>query len=174
MLTKFFGWVDILLIVLLALSLTYCNGSPSVIKPETKYSASLVEGMQFPREGSPIFIKKVIGMGGREDWGRWSVDNELILEFSQPLPRKFTLEVEAKGFGPNVDKEAKIVFGKSVRYILLKAGPVTYSIPFENEDDARRVEIIPPLPTAPNKINSQNLDFRRLGVGLISLKIKFN
>ena len=90
------------------------------------------------------------------------------------MPRKFTLEVEAKGFGPNVGKEAKIVFGKSVRYIMLKAEPVKYSIPFENEDDARRVEIIPPLPTAPNKINSQNLDFRRLGVGLISLKIKFN
>ena len=171
-LTKYFGWPDIALVILLALSLTYCNGSPGVVKPETKYYAFLDEGFVFSRPGSPEFIKKMIGMAGREDWGRWSDQDTVILQFSQPLPKSFILELQAKGFGPNIGKATKIVIGKDIQTIELTSDAQTFSVPIETVESISQIQIIPPAPTSPNSLNPANPDTRNLGIGLVSIKLK--
>jgi phosphoglycerol transferase len=171
MLTKYFGWIDIVLVILLALSLTYCNGSPGVVKPETKYLVSLDEGFVFSRPGSPDFIKKMIGLAGREDWGRWSDQDAVILEFTRPLPKSFILELQAKGFGPNVGKATKIIIGKDAHIIQLSADTQTFSVPIDAAESVSQIQIIPPAPTSPNALNSGNPDTRNLGIGLVSMKL---
>lgn len=174
MLTKYFGWLDIILVILLVLSLTYCNGSPGVVKPETKYFSSLDEGFAFSRPGSPEFIKKMIGLAGREDWGRWSDQNVVILQFARPLPKLFILELQAKGFGPNVGKATKIVVGKDTHIIQLTSDTQTFSVPIDAADSNSQIQIIPPAPTSPNALNPGNPDTRNLGIGLVSIKLKNN
>jgi len=172
MLTKYFGWIDIVLVILLALSLTYCNASPGVIKPETKYFVSLDEGFDFSKPGSPKFIKTIIGLAGREDWGRWSDQDTVILQFAQSLPKSFILEIQAKGFGPNVGKATKVVVGKDTQIIRLTSNTQTFSVPIDTAESVSQIQIIPPVPTSPNALNPGNLDTRNLGIGLVSLKIK--
>lgn len=170
-LKRYFGWPDIALGAVVALSLTYCMGSPGVVKPQPKYQASLAEGINFSRPGSPIFIKKFVGLAGREDWGRWSDQDAVILEFAKPLPKSFALEFRAKGFGPNIGKEANIVVGGSRYKIVLTDSLNDYHIAIVNNDSSSRIEIYPPKPASPNSINPQNLDTRNLGIGLANLKI---
>ena len=174
-LTRYFGWLDLLLIAVLTLSLTFCKGSPGVIKPQAKYQSSLASGIEFSRAGSPQFIKKMIGLAGPENWGRWSDQNVVILEFAQALPPKFVIELQAKGFGPNINQDAKLVVGNSSQKIRLTAQPTVFTIPIENWevniDSLNAIQIIPPAPTSPHMLDPANPDTRKLGVGLISLKI---
>jgi phosphoglycerol transferase len=172
MLKKYFGWPDIILGAVVALSLTYCAGSPGVIKPEPKYLASMEEGIDFSRPGSPKFINKFIGLAGREDWGRWSDKDAVILQFSQPLPKSFVLELQAKGFGPNVGKATKIVVGKDIQTIELASNTQTFSVPIDIEESISEIQIIPPAPASPNVVNPGNPDTRNLGIGLVSIKLK--
>ena len=172
MLTKYFGWLDIVLVILLALSLTYCNGSPGVVKPEAKYFASLDEGFVFSRPGSPDFIKKMIGLAGREDWGRWSDQDVVLLQFDHPLPQSFILELQAKGFGPNIGKATKIVIGKDTHFIELTSDTETFTVPIDVADSNSQIQIIPPAPTSPHALNPGNPDTRNLGIGLVSIKLK--
>ncbi len=174
MLTKYFGWLDIILVILLALSLTYCNGSPGVIKPEIKYLASLDEGFDFSKPGSPNFIKAIIGLAGREDWGRWSDQDAVILQFTHPLPKSFILEMQAKGFGPNVSKATKILVGKDTQIIQLTSDTQIFSMPIDTAESVSQIQIIPPAPTSPNALNPGNPDTRNLGIGLVSIKIIYS
>lgn len=172
MLTKYFGWLDIVLVILLALSLAYYNSSPEVIKPETRYFSSLDEGFVFSRPGSPDFIKKMIGLAGREDWGRWSDQDVVILQFTHPLPKSFILELQAKGFGPNVGKATKIIVGKDTHIIQLTGDAQIFSVPINAVESNNQIQIIPPAPTSPNALNPGNPDIRNLGIGLVSIKLK--
>jgi len=171
-LTKYFGRFDLLFVILIALSLTFCNKSPRPVKPEVKYFASLDEGIIFAKEGSPKFIKKINGLASKEDWGRWSEQPEVALEFNNPLPEKFILEIRAQGFGPNIGKETKLVVGDFSSTVVLKANPETFHIPIANQNPTNLIKLIPPEPTSPNAINPQNTDLRQLGMGIISIKIK--
>lgn len=174
-LTRYFGWLDLLLIAVLTLSLTFCKGSPGVVKPQAKYQSSLASGIEFSRAGSPQFIKKMIGLAGPESWGRWSDQDVVVLEFAQELPPRFVIELKAKGFGPNVHQDTKVVVGNSSQKIKLTADPMVFTIPIENhhskDDFLNAVQIIPPAPTSPHMLDAANPDTRRLGVGLISLRI---
>ena len=153
------------------------NAYQSGLKPrfETQfvpYLATLDEGIVFAKEGSPKFIKKINGLAGKEDWGRWSEQPEVALEFTNPLPEKFILEIRAQGFGPNIGKETKLVVGDFSSTVVLKANPETFNIPIANQNPTNLIKLVPPEPTSPNAINPQNTDLRQLGIGLISVKIK--
>lgn len=172
MLKRYIGWPDVFLGVVVALSLTYCVGSPGVVKPESKYFAPMEEGIDFSKPGSPRFIKKMIGLAGREDWGRWSDQDTVILQFSKPLPKSFVLELQAKGFGSNIGKATKIVVGKNIQTIELASNTQAFSVPIDIEEAISEIQIIPPAPTSPNAVNPGNPDTRNLGIGLVSIKLK--
>ena len=47
-----------------------------------------------------------------ESWGAWSISSEVNLKFSIALPSQFDLVLDAKAFGPNVDKDFIVSLGQ--------------------------------------------------------------
>lgn len=167
-----FSIADLVLVCALVLSLTFCTKSPGIIKPETKYSSTLSEGIVFSREGNPQFIKRITGLAGRESWGRWSDQGEVLIEFAEPLPPKqYIFQLEAKGFGANIGANTQVIIGSDTFNILLQSSPEKYSFPVELRAPLSQIKIVPAAPTTPNSLDPNNPDVRRLGIGLIELRI---
>lgn len=167
-----FSIFDLLFIGLLTLSLAYCTKSPGIIKPESKYSSTLSEGIVFSREGNPQFIKRITGLAGREPWGRWSDQDEVLIEFAEPLPPKqYIFQLEAKGFGANIGANTQVILGPDAFNISLQSSPEKFSLPVELRAPVSQIKIVPATPTTPNSLDPNNPDVRRLGIGLIELRI---
>jgi phosphoglycerol transferase len=167
-----FSIVDLLFIALLVLSLAYCTKSPGIIKPESKYSSTLSEGVVFSREGNPQFIKRITGLAGREPWGRWSDQGEVLIEFAEPLsPKNYIFRLEAKGFGSNIGANTQVIVGSEVVNIVLESNPEKFILPVDVKAPLSQIKIVPAAPSSPNSLDSNNPDVRRLGIGLITLSI---
>lgn len=141
-----------------------------------RYEATLAEGIDFKKPGYPTFLAEVSGMSGNENWGRQSDANNgavVKFRFKQPLPRNFTLEITANAFGPNLGKPIKVRVGAVEKTFVHKDGSSagTYSLVFESTNGADTIEIVSPKPTSPAELKMGG-DTRKLGVGLISLKIR--
>ena len=144
---------------------------------DPRYEATLAEGIDFRKPGYPNMLIDVSGMSAYEPWGRWTDgENGAVAKFrfNQPLPRKFTLELEATAFGPNVGQPIKVRAGNNEKDFVVKDPQVleTYRLTFEETSGADTIEILPSKPISPKEIDPQNGDTRKLGVGLISLKIR--
>lgn len=142
-----------------------------------RYEASLADGIDFKRSGYPTFLLEVSGMSGHEAWGRWTDAAEgatAKFRFSQPLPQKFTLEVKAHAFGPNLGLPVKVRVGGLEKEFIVKdpQAPELHLLTFEGVSGADTIEIVPPQPTSPKLLDPQNGDPRMLGVSLVSLQIK--
>jgi phosphoglycerol transferase len=139
------------------------------------YPASIEDGIDFRRDGYPNFLSAVSGIDAQENWGRWSNANlspSVKLVFKESLPKKFTLEMNAIGYGPNINAKTKIQIGDQIQYILLQANAnQPYKLQFENIANVNTIEIDPSKPTSPNQLSVLNSDTRKIGIGLISLKI---
>ena len=112
-------------------------------------------------------------MSGVETWGRWSdanVSPTVKFQFKQSLPTSFTLVLEANAFGPNQKTPITIRAGKVSQMLIIDGAPA-YSLEFKNVK-SDLLEIVPPKPTAPKDVDPPTPDSRKLGIGLITLKIK--
>lgn len=138
-----------------------------------QYQSTLPEGIDFKRDGYPSFLIKVSGVDGREDWGRWTnanLSSSVQLRFKNPLPKKFTLELQVIPFGSN--REVQITIGTDVQNLKLNHSDSTYALVFENPNGCDLIEITPQQHISPKELNPTSTDTRKIGLGLISLKIK--
>ena len=136
-----------------------------------RYESTLVQGIDFAREGYPSFLEKVTGVSQHETWGRWTDAKEATIKFKQKLPEKFTLELIAQAFGPNINNPLTVKVGKAIKEITITTGvPGNYELSFEgiNSDS---LTLVPAKPTTPKSIGV-NEDTRLLGIGLIKLKFR--
>jgi len=177
--------------VLLAATLAACSDEPDAkrapsppakaapaaaagVALEPRYEATLAQGIDFTRPGFPAFLREVQGVSAPEAWGRWTDANlapSARFRFDRPLPRAFTLELRASGLGPNAYEPVRIRAGAIERAITLgNPAQDSYRIDFA-QVDGDLIEIIPPAPLLPRDVSPQNMDPRKLGVGLVSLKI---
>ncbi len=139
-----------------------------------RYEATLAEGIDFKKPGYPSFLAEVSGMSGREEWGRWTDANQgpVKFRFAQPLPKQFTLELQARGFGPNVGQPIKVIVGGLEKSFVAESPQTqTYSVTFEGMDGADSIEIVPPHTASPKDEDPASNDQRKIGVGMILLKI---
>ena len=147
----------------------------SINEIQDTYKADIKDGIDFKREGYPSFLKSISGVDAHEDWGRWSNANlapSIKLVFKDPLPKKFTLEIKAQGYGPNINGKTRVKIGGDIKFILLQSDPnQEQRLEFENPSGADSIEITPPKPTSPNELNYSVSDTRKIGIGLVSLKI---
>ena len=147
---------------------------PSILSP--RYDATLAQGIDFKTGGYPDFLDEVTGMSGREDWGRWTeaaYGAAATFRFKQPLPKKFTLEITGRAFGPNEDQPVRVRVGSIEKTFVMPGSapvPSTYTLLFESTNGADTIEIVPPKPTCPSELKVSH-DTRKLGLGLYSLKI---
>lgn len=177
------------LLLLILVSISFFNGcdttekskkdseitkkTTKAVKLTPKYKASFSEGINFTRIGYPSFILDVTGMSDHEEWGRWTDANRGKLAkftFTKPLPEKFILEIKAKAFGPNVGSHVKVRIGNMEKTFVPKATDSVFEMQFSGVENADTIEIIPPKPTSPFELNV-NKDKRKLGVGLVKMKI---
>lgn len=139
------------------------------------YLATINDGIDFKREGYPSFLKSVFGIDAHENWGRWSNANlnpSVKIVFKDALPKKFTLDLKALGYGQNINGKTRVQVGESVKFVLLQADAnQEHKLQFENPSGADTIEITPPKPTSPNELNYLISDTRKIGIGLVSIKI---
>jgi|ERR1035437_1656097 phosphoglycerol transferase len=142
-----------------------------------RYESTLAEGIDFKKPGYPPFLIDVVGVSGREDWGRWTDANfgpDVKFRFNKPLPKKFILELQAHAYGPNEGKQIKIRAGNIERTVIIKNLPshTVWSVEFDDVVSADTIEITPPNPVLPREIDPNSKDGRKLGLGLVALKIR--
>ena len=140
-------------------------------------SDELADGIDFKQANYPDFLAEVQGVSGYESWGRWTdatANPVAKFVFKQPLPKRFVLEITAGAFKSNMGAPVRVRVGDVVSSFVIT--PNTLEEPshleFETDGTIDTLEIIPPNPASPNEFDQKNKDTRKLGIGLISIKIK--
>jgi phosphoglycerol transferase len=148
--------------------------SGAAAAPAGKYDAKLADGIDFRKPGLPSFLAEMTGISVQEPWGRWSEGPLIQLRFTQPLPRKFTLELTANAFGPNNGQPVKVRVGAIEKTLVINSRPeiATYTLAFETPDNADTIQIIPPKPTSPSELDAKSSDTRKLAIAFVFLRIK--
>lgn len=140
-----------------------------------RYKPSLARGFDFKGKGTySLFIDELHGLSVEEPWGRWSdadVAPYVRFIFSEPLPERFLMELEAWAFGPNVGEELLISVGGRVRSLKIPAESFKVLLQIEaGERPGRSIDFLPPKPASPKELGMSE-DVRRLGIGFISMRI---
>jgi phosphoglycerol transferase len=124
--------------------------------------------------GAPEEVKQFSGISRPESWGRWSnaqLGEEVKIEYNQPLPAKFDLVITAKAFGPNADRPIPVRIGQSVQNLTLGKDVTTTTLHFDNPSRSSTLVIVPPDPQSTNEGNILGHSPRKLGIGMIEIKI---
>lgn len=149
--------------------------SPYDLNNKWSYGDILERGVNFS-DIPPSSLVDVSGLSSIEPWGRWSdanLDRVITLRFNKPLPKRFLLNLKAVAFGPNVTMSTKVKVGAEEKFINIKSdSDKVYSIVFNNQNENNIIQIFPPEPTAPSTLVPASLDSRKIGVGLIEIKIQ--
>ena len=127
---------------------------------------------------------EVSGLAANVDpWGRWTDANlgSAVIGFKRPLPEKFTIELKALAYGPNINKPTIVRVGNQSRTVNFENDPnKIYILDFNTSSFFRSIlsdgkiynlQIVPPQPISPHEIHPTNSDMRKIGIGLISIKI---
>ena len=144
-----------------------------VIETEPRYEATLAEGIDFKRAGLPTFVTKIEGLSSQEDWGRWSDANlspSIKIHFANPLPQKFTLELKERGIFDNTNFPTRVLIGGVEHTFISKKSDQIEALSFSLSKPSNEIEIVPPRPKSAKELGLSD-DARRLGVGIVSIKI---
>ncbi len=171
-----------LFLALIAISHCGCSDKPSPKQPasdvptkstlsDTAYSSPLSEGIDFTKVEYPAFVADIQGISGPEPWGRWTDGDRAIIKFKENLPRAFYLELAVKwAFGPNFKRPIRVRVGTHEQTFTVTQTNEIFRFEFINVQNANTIEIIPPSPISPKSMNMNN-DQRRVGVGLVKLRV---
>jgi phosphoglycerol transferase len=110
-----------------------------------------------------------------EPWGAWSIDRKVVFKFAKPLPRRFDLELTARAFGPNANKDILVHVGEqSSKFQLPATFPKfeTRKIRIDNPNRLSEISIDIPKPVSPKDLGLGD-DGRSLGIGFSMMHIKW-
>lgn len=136
------------------------------------YDSTLAQGIDFRKTGYPSFLMNMSGLSGAESWGRWTDANlgaDAQFRFKNALPQKFKLILEVKDFfGINAGQK-----------ITVRVGDRQQEFSFDSADQIQHVELtFADVGTAntmgisaPKHSEPTATDSRKMGLGLVSLKI---
>lgn len=128
----------------------------------------------FNLPGAPQSVKRYSGISRPEAWGRWSNANlakQVEIEYNQPLPETFDLVITARAIGPNIHRPIPISVGEDKQQLNLGEQATTTTLHFRNPDKLATLVIVPPEPLLSNEGNITGHDPRRLGIGMVDIKI---
>ena len=105
----------------------------------------------------PHYVGAVTGLSGFTvvngvNEGRFSDSMEakrVIIWLSKPLPKKFTLQIQAAAAGPNVGKPLKVKVGKLVKEIVINDKFSMHSLTFDTIGSEYKIEFTPAEPFSP-------------------------
>lgn len=135
---------------------------------------SLIRGeeqhvIDFNRSTWPGVIR-MRGFSSAEAWGTWSSAPEVTIEFSRPLPKKFSINLTGHAFGPNIDKEFIAHVGDNSLGFTLGSKDSEKELNIDNPGRSNVIRITIPSATSPLQLGIGE-DRRLLGIGLIKLSI---
>jgi len=128
----------------------------------------------FNLPGAPQTVKNFSGISRPEAWGRWSNANlapEVKIEYREPLPESFDLVITARAIGPNIHRPIPVSVGKEIQLLNLAEQASTTTLHFRNPQHATTLVIAPPEPIVSDEGNIIGHDPRRLGIGMVEIKI---
>jgi phosphoglycerol transferase len=137
-----------------------------------KYHA---DAIAFMLPGMPEQVKAITGVSSVEDWGRWSDANlapTVNIDYVDPLPSAFDLVLRARAYGKNVGEPISVRVGNQEQFVTLSEQDTTVTLRFDNPAGARNISITPPAPTEPQEGASGGFVPKKLGIGLVSLKVE--
>lgn len=132
------------------------------------------DSFKFDVPGAPLAVKAFSGISRPESWGRWSNANlapEVTIEYARPLPPSFDLVIRAKAFGPNARHPIPVRIGDQQQMLTLGHEVSTVTLRFNNPAGSRQLVIAPPEPELSNEGNIIGQDPRKLGIGLVNIKV---
>lgn len=124
----------------------------------------------FKRTVWPGMILSMEGLSKPEAWGAWSSGRVVTFEFLRPLPEKFSVQLQAFAFGPNVGNDFVAQVGENKVSFKLGEFPEERLLEFYNPNNSRTIKITIPLPISPNELGLGD-DDRKLGIAFLKLKI---
>lgn len=142
-----------------------------------------MDGFSLSKIGPPLYrlnfstqnqlegVKSIKGLSPAETWGAWSNGNEVVMEFSSPLPEKFNLRFMAHAFGTNVGEQFWVQVGSEKKFFTLTSADQEISIPIDNPTNSKLIYIHIPSPVSPKQLGFSE-DKRTLGIGLSSMSIE--
>ncbi|QHM76839.1 Phosphoglycerol transferase I [Mixta theicola] len=132
------------------------------------------ESFRFDLPGAPLAVKQFSGISRPEAWGRWSNANlapQVAIDYVQPLPPRFDLVIRAKAFGPNAQRPIPVRVGGQQQTMTLGHQLTTVTLHFTNPQGDSQLVITPPQPQLSNQGNIIGQDPRKLGIGLVDIKV---
>lgn len=138
---------------------------------DIRYSA---DSFRLDVPGAPQSIKRFSGISRPESWGRWSNANlapEVKIEYVDPLPPKFDLVITARAYGANVHRQIPVRVGDQQQLLSLGETFSTHTLHFDNPTATHQLTIAPPEPQLSNIGNITGQDPRKLGIGMVEIKI---
>lgn len=142
-----------------------------IVDNDIRYKA---DSFVFNVAGAPEEVKQFSGISRPESWGRWSnaqLSEEVTIEYKAPLPKKFDLVITAKAFGDNANRPIPVRVGNEEQTLVLGHDVTTTTLHFDNPADADTLVIVPPDPVATNEGNILGHSPRKLGIGMVEIKI---
>ncbi|RWR00931.1 phosphoglycerol transferase I [[Pantoea] beijingensis] len=125
--------------------------------------------------GAPQTVKRFEGISRAEEWGRWSNANlapEVKIEYIDPLPQNIDVVITARAIGPNVHRPIPVSLGNEKQMLTLGETDSTTTLHFRNPQKSNTLVIAPPEPLASNEGNIIGQDPRKLGIGMVNIKIE--
>ncbi|MEI2606028.1 phosphatidylglycerol--membrane-oligosaccharide glycerophosphotransferase [Erwinia aphidicola] len=138
---------------------------------DLKYAS---DSIQFNLPGLPQQVQKVSGLSYAENWGRWSDANllpDVTIQYLEPLPAKFALTISARAFGNNSLRPVQVRVGDWQQQVTFGAQDTTMTLQVDNPSRARSIVITPPEPIETSEGTVDGFAARKLGIGLVSLKV---
>ncbi|HAG0389356.1 TPA: phosphatidylglycerol--membrane-oligosaccharide glycerophosphotransferase [Salmonella enterica] len=142
-----------------------------IVDNDIRYKA---DSFIFNVAGAPEEVKQFSGISRPESWGRWSnaqLGDEVKIEYKAPLPKKFDLVITAKAFGDNANRPIPVRVGNEEQTLVLGHDVSTITLHFNNPTDANTLVIAPPTPVSTNEGNILGHSPRKLGIGMVEIKV---
>jgi phosphoglycerol transferase len=116
------------------------------------------------------FVAAAQGLSYGESWGRWSDAGQVVLHFSQPLPREALVVMKAQAFGPNTALPFTMRVGEVARSFRVGPTPQEVSLRFTTDGARRSLAIDVPQPASPLELAGMG-DARKLGIGIADIAV---
>jgi SAM-dependent methyltransferase len=161
------------------------QAKPSWAAVTPGYETVVERKLNFPEWRSPAFTP--VGISGfcdAEPWGRWTNGDVARIDFAQPLPKQFVLELQVDHvYADNSAKPTRIVIADAVIADAVIADAVveclfnrsgqTYEIPVTTNGQATAIEIHLPAAQSPaERDGNVNGDRRKLGIGISAIRVR--
>ncbi|WP_441816834.1 DUF7024 domain-containing protein [Lysobacter sp. TAF61] len=127
-----------------------------------------VQSIDFTAGSWPGVISSKQGLSSPEPWGTWSDGTRVVLQFSNPLPREFTLLLKGHTIG-DTNEPIGVVVGTDRREIRLPQ-PQELSLDYSTDGNQRAIAFEIPWAKSMKELRISE-DPRRLGIGFVSLQV---